>query len=111
MSKGHEVVLHSFSLRIIQSLLKSTHYDLINSLGLSVPLEVSWGGIPIRNSQVATIPPKGLAIKLKSIIRDECIRDPKLSDNVFPNKSLGIYIPDICQWLSFDPFGKVIRTN
>ena len=66
---------------------------------------------PISNSQVTTIPPKGFAIKLEFVVRDECMRDPKPSDNVFPNKSFGIHILDICQWFNFNPLGKVIRAN
>ena len=75
---------------------------------MSIPLWVSWSGIPIHNSQVTTIPPKGFAIKLKTIIRDEGVRDPKPSDNIFPNKSLGIHVPDICQWFNFNPLSEVI---
>ena len=29
----------------------------------------------------------------------------------FPNKSLCIRIPDICQWFSFNPLGEVIRAD
>ena len=54
------------------------------------------------------MPPKGFAIKLKTIFRDEGMGDPKLSDNIFSNESLGIYIFDICQWFIFDPLGEVI---
>ena len=34
--------------------------------------------------------------------------DPKPSDNIFPNKSLGIHIRDICQWFNFNPLSEVI---
>ena len=99
-----------FPFASIQPLLESIHYDLIDSLDLSIPLWISWGGIPIHNVQVTTIPPEGFTIKLKTIIRDEGVGDPKPSDNIFPNKSLGIHISDICQWFSFNPRGKVICT-
>ena len=85
--------------------------DLVDSLSLSIPLWVSRGGIPICNSQVTTVPLKGFAVKLKSIFWDERIGDPKPSDNIFPNKSLGIHVLDICQWFSFDPLGEVIRVD
>ena len=39
------------------------------------------------------------------------MRDPKPSGNIFPNKSLGIHVLDICQWFSFNPLGEVIRAN
>ena len=87
---------------------KPTHYDLINSFSLSIPLWVCQGGVYIWYVQVAAIPPKGLAIKLKTVIRDEGARDSKPSDNIFPNKSLGIHVSDFCQWFSFNPFGEVI---
>ena len=64
--------------------------------------------ILIHNSQVATVPPESFTIKLKAIIRDKGVKDPKLKDNVFPNKSLSIHIIDICQWFSFNPLDQVI---
>ena len=88
-------VFYPFSLCIIQPLLQSIHYDLIDSLGLSIPLWISQGGIPILNAQVTTVPPESFTIKLKTIVRDEGMRDPKPSDNIFPNKSLGLHVPDI----------------
>ena len=111
MSKGRVAALHSFSLCIIQPLLESIHYDLINSLGLSISLWISRGGIPIRNALVTTVPLEGFTIKLKTIVRDEGMKDLKPGDNIFPNKSLGIHIPDICQWFSFNPLGEVICAN
>ena len=102
---------HPSSLRIIQPLLESIHYDLVNSLSLSIPLGISWDRISIRNSQVITVSLEGFAIKLKAIIRDEGTRDPEMCDNVFPSKFLGIHIPDICQGLSFNPLSKVVRID
>ena len=69
------------------------------------------GGMHIRNSQVTTVPSEGFTIKLKTIIQDEGMGDPKPSDNIFPNKSLGIHVLDICQWFSFNPLGKVIYVD
>ena len=37
--------------------------------------------------------------------------DPKPSDNIFPNKSLGIHVPIICQWFSFNRLSEVICTD
>ena len=99
------------SLCIIQPPFKPTHYDLIDSFSLSVPLWICWGGISICYAQVTAIPLKGLSIKLQSIVRDEGMRDSKPSDNIFPNKSLGIHIPNICQWFNFNPFGEVIPAD
>ena len=96
---------------VIQPLFKPTNYDLVDNFSLPVPLWICWGGISVCYTQITTIPSKGLAIKLQSIIRDECMRDSKTSDNILPNKFLSIRISDICQNFSFNPLGKVICTN
>ena len=109
MSKGHVTTLppifHSYHLVFF----KSIHYDFIDILGLSIPLGVSRGGISIRNPQVTTVSLEGFTIELKAIIRDEGTRDLEPSDNVFPNKFLGIYIPDICQGFSLNLFSEIVR--
>ena len=99
------------SLCVVQPLFKPTHYDLIDNFSLSILLWMCQGGIPIYYAQVSTIPLDGFAIELKTVVQDESMRDSKPSDNIFPNKSLGIHIPDICQWFSFNPLGKVIRAD
>ena len=66
MSKGH--VEARPPICIIQPFLESIYYDLINNLGLPVPLGVSWSEIPIRDTQFTTVPSKSLAIKLKSVV-------------------------------------------
>ena len=104
-------LFHPFTPGIVQPLFKSIHCDLVDSLYLSIPQWISRSGIPILNVQVTTVPPKGFAIKLKTIVRDEGMRDPKSSDNIFSHKSLGIHIPDVYQWFSFNPLGEVIHAN
>ena len=104
-------LFHPSSLRIIQPILKSIHYDLVNNFDLSIPLGISCGRIHIRNSQITTVSLEGFAIKLKSVVQDKGTTDPKTCDNVFPNKLLGIHIPDICQGLSFNPLSKVVRAD
>ena len=104
-------LFHPFSLYVIKPFFELTHYNLIDSLALSILLWISRGGVPIRNAQVITIPFEGFAIKLKTIIRDENMRDSKLSDNIFPEKSLCIHVPDICQWFSFNSFGEIIHAD
>ena len=96
------------SLCIIQPFLKSTYYDLVNNFSLSVPLRICRSGVPVPNSHLTTVSPKGFAVKLKSIIRDEGMRYPKASDNVLPEKLLYIHISDIRQRLSFNPFGEIV---
>ena len=97
-----------FSLRIIQPLLESIHYDLVNNLDLSIPLRISWYRISFCNSQITAVSFERFAIKLKAIIRDKGARDPKLSNNVFPNKFLGVHVSDIRQGLNFNLFSKVV---
>jgi len=99
---------HPSSLRIIQSLFQPIDHDLINGLGLSISLGVGWSGIPVCNSQVTTVSPEDLTIKLKAVVRDEGMRDPKLSDDVLLDKLLSIYILDIGQRLGFNPFGEIV---
>ena len=104
-------LFHSLSLCIVQPLFKSTHYDLIDSLGLSIPLWIGQSGISVFYSQIATVSPEDFTIKLKSIVRDEGMGDSKSCDNIFPNKSFGIHVFDICQWFSFNPFGEIVYAD
>ena len=39
------------------------------------------------------------------------MRNPKPSDNVLSHKPFGIYVPNVCQWLSFNPLDKVISAD
>ena len=96
------------SLHIIQSLFQPIDYDLINSLGLPISLGVGRSGISVRNSQVATISPKRLTIKLKAIVRDEGMRDSKSSNDVLLDEFLCIHVPDVGQGFGFDPFGEIV---
>ena len=102
---------HPSSFRIIQHFLESIHYDFVNSLNLTIPLGVSWGRVPIRNSQIIAISPEGFVIKLKSIVQDEGTRDPEPGDNVFSDKLFGISISDIHQGLGFNLFGQIVRAD
>ena len=73
-----------FTLWIVQSLLESIDYDFIDSLGLSVPLWIDRSQVPILDMQFTTVPYENFVIKLKPIVWDEGMRDPKPSDNIFP---------------------------
>ena len=102
---------HLFSLCVVQPLFKPTNYDLVDSFGLLVPLWICQGRISICYAQITAIPPEGLAIKLQSDVRDECMKDSKPSDNILPNKFFSIRIFDIGQRFSFNPLCKVIHAN
>ena len=95
-------------LYVIQPLFKPIHYDLIDSFSLSIPLGICRGEVSIRYAQVIAISPESFAIKLKSVVRDKGARDSKPSENIFPNESFGIDVPDIRQWFNFNPFGEVV---
>ena len=93
---------YPFPLSIVQSLLESTHYDLVNGFGLTIPLGIGCGRVYVLDSQVTVVSPKRFAIKLKAVVRDDGMRDSELGDNIFPHKPLGLHDPDICQGLSFN---------
>ena len=104
-------LFYLFSLHVVQSLFKPAHYDLIDSLGLSVPLWISWGGVFICYAQVTAISPEGLTIKLQFVVRDESTRNSESSDNILPNEFFGIHILDIHQWFRFNLLGEIIRAD
>ena len=102
---------YPFPLSVVQTLLESTHYDLVNGHGLAIPLGIGWGRVFVLDSQVTTVSPERFAIELKAIVRDEGMRDSESGDNIFPHKLLGVHVLDVCQGLSFNPFGEVARVD
>ena len=84
---------------------------LLTASTCPIPLGVCRSGIPVCNSQLTTVSPKGFAVEPKSIVRDEGMRYPKASDNVLPEKLLYIHISDIRQRLSFNLFGEIVCTD
>ena len=101
-------LFHPFSFRVIQPLLKPIDYYFVNSFSLPIPLRISQSRIFVFYTQVRTVLPKGIAVKLESIIRDKSAWSSKSCDNIPPNKLLNIYVSDVCQGLSFDPFSEVV---
>ena len=99
---------HPFSFCVIQPLLKPIDYYFVNSFSLPIPLRISRSRISVSYTQVRTVLPKGIAIKLKSIIRDKSAWNSKSRDNIPSNKLLNIYVSDVYQGLNFDPFSEVI---
>ena len=61
-------LVHSLALCIIYPLLESIHYDLIDSLSLSILLRINWSGIRIRDTQFTTGSFESFAIKLKFVV-------------------------------------------
>ena len=104
-------LFYPYSLRIIQPFLEFVHYDLVNSLSLSIFLRISWSGIPVCDSKITIVSLEGFAVELKAIVQDKGTRDPEPCDNVFSNKFLGIYVSNICQRFSFNPLGEVVRAD
>ena len=50
-------------------------------------------------------------MKLKTIVWDEGMRDPKLGNDVLPNKLFGIHIPYVSKEFNFNPFDEIICAN
>ena len=65
--------------------------------------------MPVPNPQLPTISLEGFIIELKTIIRDQCVQDSKLGDDIPLDKPHSIRNPDVSKWLSFYPFGKIVR--
>nr|XP_023926607.1 stress response protein NST1-like [Quercus suber] len=64
-------------------------------LGLPISLWIDRSGISVLYPQIGTILSESFAIKLKTIIRDERLRNPESSNDIFPDTPLDIHIPDI----------------
>ena len=95
------------SFRVIQSLLKPIDYYFVNSFSLPIALWISRSGISVFYTQFWIIFCEGIAIKLESIIWDKSAGNSKSCNNVPSYKLLHIYISDVRQGLSFDPFIEV----
>ena len=102
---------HPFSLRIIQSLLKSTHYNLLTVLACSFPC--GYAGV-----KYLFVMPRSQQYLLKAFLSNcSPLSEMRVRGILnrttifFPSKSLCIRIPDICQWFSFNPFNEVIYAD
>ena len=103
--------IHPFSFSIIQPFLQPRSYNLIGGLGLSIPLRISRRRILVPNSQLPTISLEGFTVKLKTIIRDQSVRNSKRGDNIPPDEPLSVHVPDISKGLSFHLLGKVVHAD
>ena len=56
--------LYPPSLGVVQSFLKPIDYDLVGGFGLSVPLRISWGQVPVGDPQFTAVSLEGLAVEL-----------------------------------------------
>ena len=102
---------HPSPLCFIQPIFQSIHNDFVHGFGLSVFLGAGRSGIPVGDPKLAAILPEVLAIKLKTIVRDECVWGSEACNNIFPNKFLGIHVPDVGQRFNLHPFGEIIGSN
>ena len=78
---------------------------------MSIPLRVGWYRVSVDNPQFTAIFPKGLAVKLEAIVRDQGVWGPELGDDIFLDKLLDIDIPYVCQRFSLDLFREVIGAD
>ena len=53
---------------VVQSFLKPIDYDLVGGFGLSVPLRISWGRVPVCDPQFIAVSPESLAVELKPVV-------------------------------------------
>ena len=56
------------SLGVVQYFLKPIDYDLVRGFGLSIPLRISWGRVPVGDPQLTAVSPEGLAVELKPVV-------------------------------------------
>ena len=110
-SKGHVVIPPPIFLLLHPTSFESIHYNLVDSFNSSISLRIGRSKIPVLYPQIKTVLPKGFAIKLKAIIRDEGIGNPESSYDILPDESFDIYVSDISQRFNLDPFGKIICAN
>ena len=61
-------LLNPSSFGVIQPLFKSVHNDFVNSLGLSISLQIGWSRISVLYTQIRAVLPKSFAATLKTII-------------------------------------------
>ena len=95
----------------IQPLFQSIHNDLVHGFGLSVSPRVGRSGISVGDPKLVAILPEVLAIKLQTVVRDECVWNFEACNNIFPNEFLDVHVLDVGQRFSFHPFGEVIGSN
>ena len=72
--------------------LSSFTMTLLTVSACPFPCGVGRNGIFILYTQIRTVFPESFAIKLKTIIRDECIGNPESSNNVLPDEPFDIYM-------------------
>ena len=97
--------------RVVQPLFQPIHYSFIDGFRLPITLWVSWCGVSVGNSQLTAISSESFTVRLEAVVRDQGMRDSESSDDIFPNKFLGINVSNVCQWLSFDLFCEIIRAD
>ena len=69
--------------------------DFIYSFSMSIPLGISRGRVSINNLQLTTVFFEHFTIELKTIVRDEHVRNSKPSNDVLPDESFDIHIFDV----------------
>ena len=68
-------------------------------------------GVSVSDPKLTAILLEVLAIKLETVVRDECVWSSEVGNNVFPDEFLGIHVPNVGQRFSLHPFGEVIGSN
>ena len=82
------------------------------SLSLSsIALGIAWCGIQIVYFEFRAEISEGNAIKLRTVVGYDCLRDSKPANDVLPNEFRDIFVLDASIHLCFYPITEVIRGN
>ena len=72
---------------------------------------VGGGGISVDDSELAAILSKVLTVELKPIVGNECTWSSEAGDDVLPDESLGVHVPNVGQGFSLHPLSEVISSD
>ena len=82
------------------------------SLSLSsIALGIAWCGVQIFYFEFRAEISEGNAIKLRTVVGYDCLRDSKPANDVLPNEFRDIFVLDASIHLCFYPITEVIRGN
>ena len=68
-------------------------------------------GVQILDFEFQAEIPKGDSVKLRTIVGHDCLRDPKVANDVLPHKLGDIFVLDASIRLYFYPFTEVVYGN
>ena len=72
---------------------------------------VVWCGVQILDFEFRAEIPEGNAVKLRTVVSYDCLRDFKPANDVPPNEFGDIFVLDASIYFCFYPFTEVVRGN